>query len=163
VNPHLFAYCLDWHINQSRAFYDLLVDPLQSFADVELVEWDGRSGDPLGNWTKRVAAEPTIFCQRPPSPELFDIPGARLVWIPMWDNVAQNWSSDPWWGSLPKNLRVVAFSDWVARKSEAAGLPTLRLRYYENPAEFDIVKWENLLESYRLVWPRFLTKTLLRA
>lgn len=140
---HIIAYCLDWHIDQSKAFDELLVEPLKSFADIKLVAWDGKSSDPLGNWERRVLTEPVIFCQRPPSPELLKIRGARLVWIPMWDNVAQNWSSKEWWRSLPKNLRVVSFSDQVACLSEAAGLPTLRLRYYKNPAEFDVVNWEH--------------------
>ena len=133
---------MDWHIHYSRAFHELLVEPLAPFADVELVAWDGRSRDPLGNCGEHALNEPIIFCQRPPSLELLEIPGARLVWIPMWDNVAQNWSSKEWWASLPKNLRVVAFSSAVERYAREAGLPTLSLRYHKNPVEFSAARWD---------------------
>ena len=43
MKPHTIAYCLDWHIGQSRAFEELLVEPLKPFVDVELVAWDGKS------------------------------------------------------------------------------------------------------------------------
>ena len=141
--PHIVAYCLDWHIGQSKAFDELLVEPLKSFADIKLVAWDGQSKVPVQDLERLEFRDPLIFCQRPPSPALLKIPDAKLVWIPMWDNVALNWSSDEWWASLPKNLRVVSFSDQVACLSEAAGLPTLRLCYYKNPAEFDAVKWDH--------------------
>jgi hypothetical protein len=143
VIPHIIAYCLDWHINHSKAFNELLVDPLKSFVNVELIAWDGVSGDPLGDWKQRVRNQPVIFCQRPPAPELLEIPDAFLVWVPMWDNVALNWSSDEWWASLPKNLRVVAFSDGIEQKAKAAGLPTLRLHYHKDPLEFEAISWDN--------------------
>lgn len=142
MKPKLTGYCLDWHINSSMAFYELLVDPLKPYADIKLVAWDGKNSDPPGGWKKRAQTIPAIFCQRPPPTELLETAGARLVWLPMWDNVALNWSSDQWWESLPKTLRVVAFSEAVARKARAAGLPTLRLRFSKDPENFDPVKWD---------------------
>jgi hypothetical protein len=137
------AYCLDWHIVQSRAFYELLVEPLKPFADIELTAWDGKNNTPLHHLESIDFKEPVVFCQRPPSPEILSAPGAKLVWIPMWDNVAVNWASDDWWVSLPKNLRVVALSEKVAQKAEKAGLPTLNLRYHKDPSLFDEVNWSN--------------------
>ncbi len=137
------AYCLDWHISQSRAFEELLVEPLKSFVDIELVAWDGQSNIPMRHLELEAFRKPVIFCQRPPAPDLLKISDAKLVWIPMWDNVALNWSSDEWWASLPKKLRVIAFSEGVAQKARAAGLPTLSLRHYKNPLKFDVVNWKN--------------------
>jgi glycosyltransferase involved in cell wall biosynthesis len=137
------AYCLDWHISQSRAFYELLVEPLKPFVDIALTAWNGKDDTPLKHLEGTAYQHPVIFCQRPPTPEVWNNPHAKLVWIPMWDNVAVSWASDDWWASLPKNLRVVAFSEKVAQKAQKAKLPTLTLRYHKNPAEFDQVAWQN--------------------
>jgi glycosyltransferase involved in cell wall biosynthesis len=137
------AYCLDWHIIQSRAFYELLVEPLKSFANIELTAWDGRNNAPLQHLKSTAFKEPVVFCQRPPTSEILSAPGAKLIWIPMWDNVAVNWVSDEWWASLPKSLRVVALSEKVAQKAGKAGLPTLSLRYHKDPSLFDEVSWRN--------------------
>jgi hypothetical protein len=139
--PRVIAYCLDWHISQSRAFEELLVEPLKPFVDVELTAWDGRSNIPSSH--PESFDQPLVFCQRPPAAELLKNPDAKLVWIPMWDNVVSNWSSEEWWASLPKSLRIIAFSDGVVEKARDAGLPTLSLRYYKNPLKFDRVNWES--------------------
>lgn len=140
---HIPAYCLDWHIVQSRAFYELLVQPLESFADIELTAWDGKNNAPIRHLESTAFKEPVVFCQRPPTAEILSAPGAKLVWIPMWDNVAVNWASDDWWASLPKTLRVVALSEKVAHKAQKAGLPTLSLRYHKDPSMFDEVNWSH--------------------
>jgi hypothetical protein len=143
VTAPIIAYCLDWHMGQSRAFEELLVEPLKPFVDIMLTAWDGQSSIPLDDSENPALNRPLIFCQRPPTPDLLKDPEARLVWIPMWDNVALNWSSDEWWASLPKSLRIIALSDGVARMAGDAGLPTLNLRYHQNPLKFDPVNWKN--------------------
>ncbi len=137
--PKLTAYCLDWHTsNKSDAFLDLLVRPLAPYANIDLAAWDGRiTSLPLAhdNWQ-----DIHIFCQLPPPVELLQDPHARLVWIPMWDS-AQGYDQ-AWWNALPKTLRIVAFSDTVARRAEAAQLPTLRLRYFLDPATMAPAQWD---------------------
>lgn len=158
----LTAYCLEWHITQSQAFYELLVEPLTPFVRIALTAWDGVSHAPLKH-LERVVGEPVIFCQRPPSPDVLRKPDARLIWIPMWDNVVSLWSSQEWWNALPKTLRIVAFSDGVERKARMAGLPVLRLHYYKDPSNFQTASFKNGLILYYwnrvgLFGPQFIRK-----
>jgi len=39
------AFCLDWHIDRSPAFKDLLVYPLKDKCKIELDPWDGEELD----------------------------------------------------------------------------------------------------------------------
>lgn len=157
------AYCLDWHINQSKAFHELLVEPLKPYADIRLTAWDGKDDSPLKQLKHTGLEGPVIFCQRPPSTEIMNVSQAKLIWIPMWDNVAINWSSDEWWATLPKTLRIVAFSEKVAQKAENAGLPTLKLRYHKDPSKFEAADWSHGLVLFYwnrtgLFGPQFIKK-----
>jgi len=132
---NITAYCLDWHIRKSDAFRDMLVELLSPYAKINLVAWDG------ANINKKPDPKiPLIFCMLPPPKELYrsDQP---MVWLPMWDQ-AQGYSQE-WWDELPKNLRIVAFSDVIYRKARAAGLPTLKFTYFKNPSLFSKVSWDN--------------------
>src|SRR5581483_2892831 len=70
---------------------------------------------------------------------LLDDPRRRIVWLPMWDHAAR--FEQAWWDALPKTLRIVAFSEPVARRAARAGLPVLRLRYFVDPAQRAPVSW----------------------
>lgn len=160
------AYCLEWHMNKSAAFKDMLVDPLRPYVDVQLEAWDGKSEIEEIQGT-RSGITPLIFCQLPPPVRLLQNRHARLVWLPMWDH-ARGYSQE-WWDALPKSLRVVAFSDVVAQKARAGGLPTLCLRYFRNPGTFEPARWDNgriLMYWNRtgMIGPRFLKElcTVLR-
>lgn len=150
------GYCLEWHLNYSGAFHQLLVNPLLDYADVQLQAWDGVS------WSsKRLDNSPLVFCQLPPPPELLADPQVRSVWLPMWDH-ARGYSQK-WWNALPKSLRIVAFSGAVAHRARAAGLPTLRLRYFKDPNAFEPARWDSgrvLLYWNRtgMIGPQFLEK-----
>jgi hypothetical protein len=155
--PHLVAYCLSWHLAESDAFQEILVRPLRPFLDVELVAWDGVDIPHLPE-----PATPLVFCQLPPPSELLADERRRLVWIPMWDHAARY--DRTWWESLPPTLRVVAFSGAVAERSRAAGLPTLALRFYMDPAAHAPARWEEgpvvfYWNRTGLVDPGFLART----
>jgi len=155
------GYCLEWQtITHGGSAHDLIVEPLMQYVDVQLKGWDGVSwpGD-AGN--VQHSGFPIIFSHLPPPPELLENSRARLVWLPMWDH-ARGYSQE-WWDALPKSLRVVAFSNAVAQKARAAGLPTLRLRYFENPGTFEPARWNNdrvLMYWNRtgMIGPRFVKK-----
>jgi hypothetical protein len=135
--PTVTAYCFAWHVTTSPAFRHLLAEPLAPFLDVEFVATSDLMKDtdePLPT------TQPVIFCQRHPFPAWLADDRARIVWIPMWDN--ERGLSQSWWDALPKNLRIVAFSDAVAERAQAAGLPTLHLRYAQDPAAFPAVDWQ---------------------
>ena len=130
----LVAYCLDWHRSASSAD-DILVDPLAGQADVELRPWDGET------LSERIPpGEPTVFYMLPPPPEAMRAAGARIVWIPMWDQARIY--DERWWANLPSSLRVVALSGPVFERASAAGLPTLNLRYFLDPADMPRTEWE---------------------
>jgi glycosyltransferase involved in cell wall biosynthesis len=57
----------------------------------------------------------------------------------MWDQ-AQGYTQE-WWNSLPKDLRIVAFSNAVYKKASTAGLPVLRLNYFKDPKCFKPASW----------------------
>jgi glycosyltransferase involved in cell wall biosynthesis len=149
----LSAYCLDWHVTASDAFRKLLVEPLAGEVDVVLRPWDGESlADPMPD-------RPTIFCQLPPPASVLQQPTGQAVWVPMWDHAARLGRN--WWESLPSWLRVVAFSSGVEGLARAAGLRTLRLRYFVAPSELVPARWDDgPVVSYwnrtGLVGPRFL-------
>lgn len=147
MRPTLTAYCYKWHITTSPAFRQLLAEPLAPFLDVEFVAPPDLTNDtdaPLP------ATQPVIFCQRPPFPRWLADEHARIVWIPMWD-LAQEYPQ-PWWNALPKTLRIVALSNAVAERAQMAGLPTLHLRYAQNPAAFATVDWQ--AERILMYWNR---------
>ena len=131
----LIAFGLDWHLTGSRAFDALLVEPLAPAARIDLRSWDGDllpEPVPIGR--------PTIFCMLPPPEDAMRTPGARIVWIPMWDH-ARIYSQE-WWNRLSPDLRIVAFSGPVQRRAEAAGLQTLDLRYFMDPSQLPRAAWE---------------------
>lgn len=134
--PKLKAFCLDWHIRQSAAFRDLLVDPLEPYCDIELVAWDGESLP----FESLDFSSPLIFCQLPPPWSLLDDDRTRIVWIPMWDQ-ARGYDRS-WWEAIPKAVRVVSFSEQIRVRAEAAGLSALRLRYFVDPITFSPVSWD---------------------
>ena len=129
------AYCLEWHINQSGAFRYVLVDALRNFADIQLQPWNGRTLP-----RQKATTAPQVFCQLPPPPELLSDPQANLVWLPMWDH-AKGYSK-AWWAALPKSLRIVAFSEVVANQARSAGLTTMHIQYFQDPAQFQPVNWD---------------------
>jgi hypothetical protein len=133
--PKLTAFCLDWHIDRSPAFRDLLLRPLEPFCDIELVAWDGSTVPDVG----LEPSSPTIFCQLPPPPSLLNDERRRLVWIPMWDQ-ARGYDKS-WWAAIPKSLRVVSFSTQIQLRTNAAGLTSLPLRYFKDPGSFSPVSW----------------------
>jgi len=130
----LRAYCLPWHAHSSPAFNDILVAPLRPWVDLELTVWSKSAPVDF--------AEPLVFCQVQPPPEILAEPRARIVWLPMWDD-ARHYSPG-WWRTLPRDrVRVAAFARPVAQAAARAGLPMLPLRFHKNPAEFPEANWRN--------------------
>jgi glycosyltransferase involved in cell wall biosynthesis len=79
----------------------------------------------------------------------------------MWDDVA--YRPAEWWSQFPRTLKVVAFSDGVADAAERVGIPTLRLRYYPDPASQTATAWDNgrvlfYWNRKGLAGPRFLER-----
>lgn len=155
----IVAYCLDWHLTNSGAFHELFVLPLEAYAEVTLVAWDGST---LPQAPRSDDFLPTVFCQLAPPRNFFKrVDPARVVWIPMWDNVHENEQS--WWEALPRQLRIVGFSQAVVARAKRAGLPVLPLKFFANPHEYAPVGWSDgttLLYWNRvgLVGPDFLRK-----
>jgi len=137
-SKHIKAYVLDWHISNSLAFVDFLLDPLRSYYSIEFEEWDGTSLP--SRFSEDSAANGTcVFCQLPPPPSAFEVPGVKIIWAPMWDQ-AQGYSQK-WWQVLPKSVRVLAFSEAVATRAERAGLELLRLKYFKDPSLLRPARW----------------------
>jgi glycosyltransferase involved in cell wall biosynthesis len=126
------VYGLDWHLGQSPAQNDLLIEPLQPYVQFEQHSWDGWK---LDLPEEKIRKSPIIFFFFSPPPNILANPHARLVWIPMWDDVRRR--SQGWWQKLPKNLRIVAFSGEVRKRAESAGLQTLSIKYFKDPAKFE--------------------------
>lgn len=144
----IHAFGLEWHVSgRSTAFHKLLLEPLRSYARLTF-----QTSKPFPG------AETLIFCQVIPPADLprYD----NVIWIPMWDAVRT--FSQTWWEALPKALRIVAFSEQVAACAERAGLRCLRLKYYENPANYPPVGWDDRVLYYwnrqGLVSPQLLVR-----
>ena len=151
----LRAYCMDWHLKNSDAFRYLLTEALKSRLDITLAD--------VKEWKETDSKQPVIFCQVMPPDKLLSNPDAKVVWLPMWDNVHQY--SQAWWDSLPKHLRVVCFSRAVYAKANRAGLCSLSLTYFKNPSEVEQVEWTTRRLFYwnrvGLARPEFLHKLCL--
>lgn len=128
------AYCLDWHVKNSAAFRDLLVEPLANHLDIRLVPWDGEKIEK--NYPPHL---PLIFCMLPPPLSLVNDNKRKVLWVPMWDQ-AQGYD-DKWWGSLPKNVHIIAFSEIIYKKALRAKLSALHLRYFKSPGELQPAPW----------------------
>lgn len=132
------AYMLDWHLNLSPAFHEIFINLIKGHAEVREVVWDGRSV--LPEWQKASADDVFVFCQkRPPAHVFANQPKARVVWIPMWNNVQLMAASD--WASIPKSIRILAYSPLISARSVAAGLETLLVRYAPDPGRFPAASW----------------------
>ncbi len=153
------AYCLDWHVNNSAAFHELFVLPLKQYAEVTLVAWDGSN---LPHAPQSDVHLPTVFCQIAPPSDVFERVGAaRVVWIPMWDNIREY--DQAWWDALPRQLRVVGFSRAVVARAKRAGLPVLPLTFFADPREYAPAIWSDRIKllywnRVGLVGPDFLRK-----
>jgi glycosyltransferase involved in cell wall biosynthesis len=136
----------------------MLVEPVSEHVEVALVAWDGQSPLPpaVGD-----AGTPLVFCQLPPPASVFERAGARVVWLPMFDQ-ADGYGTD-WWNGLDKRLRVVSFSRALTRRAQAVGLKVLPLQLFKNPRDFAPANWsEGLVGFYwnrtGLASPRFLER-----
>lgn len=131
--PTLKAFCLPWHVVRSPAFVDMLVEPLRAFAKIELTAWE--PGTPVD------FDQPLVFCQIPPPPEILAEPRAKIIWLPMWDDARHY--SPRWWATLPPGrVRIAAYAAPVHREAVRAGLPTLRVNFYKDPAERPAARWD---------------------
>jgi hypothetical protein len=146
------VYIQEWHSNNSSAFDDLVITPLQSSVSIERLVWTPEENAP---------SHTAVFCQVvPPDLWLKQIPD-KLVWLPMWDAIRDK--PQAWWNQLPKHLRIVAFSRAVGEKARRARLPVLELQYFKNPADFVPASFDNGRTLYYwnrrgLVSPTFLSK-----
>jgi hypothetical protein len=119
----LTAYCMDWHLKASDSSLKIFVEPLAPELEIEQRAWDGTTvPDPLP------ADRPTVFYMLPPPADFT----GDAVWVPMWDQARG--FDQAWWDAVPDQVRVVALSDEVERRARAAGLTTLRLQYFLDPA-----------------------------
>ncbi|PTN31404.1 glycosyltransferase [Desulfonatronum sp. SC1] len=146
------AFCMPWHTDVSNAFQEILAEPLRGMLDIALTPWDQNPQTPL-DVLDRDPGRPLIFCQLPPPPELLCRDKARIVWLPMWDNVAR-WPETFWAGLArsPACPRIVAFSRPVEQLARRFGLPTLRLRFYFDPSRFEPVRRDS--ERTIIYWNR---------
>lgn len=138
----LITFCPEWHLPKGSSFYKLIVDPLANHIDVEVrgLAWEDPDFGP-DDLRKATGGAPALFHMVPPSPRLLESNiDQPMSWAPMWDHVYK--FTQEKWESFPKSLRIIAFSSTLADRTEAAGLPTLRLRYHENPAAFQETTWD---------------------
>ena len=155
----LMVFCLEWHIQKSTAFVELLA-PIKPHVKIKMIAWDGINF-PMTTAEMEKLALPIVFCQLPPTDQCLKDYAEKLVWIPMWDH-AKGYS-DLWWQSLPRSLRVIAFSRSIAEKANNAGLRCLQLKYYLDPQKFSPVSWNGERTLYYwnrvgMVGPGFLKK-----
>jgi FkbM family methyltransferase len=132
------AYLLDWHRSLSPAFHEIFINHLQGHAEVREVAWDGKSIMP--EWLEPGPEDVFAFCQkRPPAQVFASRPDAKVIWLPMWNNVQRMTASD--WASIPKTIRILAYTPLISERSIAAGLPTLLVRYAPDPGRFPETVW----------------------
>jgi hypothetical protein len=151
------GFCLEWHKKFSPAFNEFLVKPLSELIKIKLTPWDGNKI--LG---KPILKEPTIFCQNPPPANWLNEEEARIVWVPMWDDFSTIPQS--YLNKMPKkNIRVLAYSQYVYQRSMDAGLNSLLVKYFINPNLLPIKEFnrDRILFYWNrrgLIGPEFIAK-----
>lgn len=131
------VFCLDWHISQSPAMKELLIKPLTPYIDFKQIGWAGTT---LPNFQfEWLRSRPIVFFQLPPPENIFGARDARIIWIPMWDQ-ARGYNKK-WWDHLPKNLKVISFSNEISCRARAVGLKTLDLKFAKPPNECEQADW----------------------
>jgi len=134
------VFCLNWHYqNKSDSVHRALVNPLKPYLHLELVGEYTRS---TSHFRKQamLSDTPVIFFQIIPPAEILLDNLVDVVWIPMWDSMVN--FSQKWWDTLPKSLRIVAYSDVVSKMATQAGLRCLIVRYFPNPDQFEVANHE---------------------
>lgn len=137
----LIVYLHEWHHTRSRAFHDLLIDPLTPHIDLETRVWMPDVAPPPILPDERVA-----FCQWLPPMSWLQEHASSVIWLPMWDN-QRVWRQRNW-DALPKSLRIVAFSEAAAIHTRQAGLRTLRLQFFQDPALFPAASFKRRVLLY---------------
>ena len=135
MRTKIVVYLSEWHLN-SPAFQFAVIDPLSPYMNIEVRTFDSQKL--LTGFDETL---PAVFCMCLPPRGLLKKANTKLVWIPMWDWVFDFGQS--WWNLLPKSLRIVAFSQSVARHAQAAGLEVLSLRYFMDPEKFELANWNS--------------------
>lgn len=131
---HIEAFALPFHLEKSKSHEILVTRPLAPFLSFTFRAWEGTYLPYNPN-----KKEPLLFFQYPPPTKLLENNNNRLVWIPMWDHI-RNYSQK-WWSSLPKTLKIVAFSKAVKQKADTIGLENLQLNYYVDPQTIKKATW----------------------
>ncbi len=137
--PKLKAFALSYHLDKSKSHEVLVKEPLSKYCQILFESSDDRNTKPK-YINKSFLSRPIIFHQRPPPSEFLEQENLKLVWIPMWDHIKDYPNS--WWNSLPKNLRIIAFSEKVYEKATKFNIPSLRVKYYLNPHITQKASWD---------------------
>lgn len=125
----IYAFCLPWHLTESDAFHEIFLNPLRPFVKIEPVAWDGKS------WDKRMDHDrPMIFLQWPPHPRLLES-DARIIWVPMWDQVSRRLPMQ-WWRNLRKKIKIISFCNVITQRAKSLNLQVIETKYYPDPANF---------------------------
>ena len=124
MKTKVYGFALPFHLQKSRSHETLVINPLSKWCKFSFTAWDGTH---ISNIPPKGIL---VFFQYPPPLEIANNPNYKVLWIPMWDHIRKY--TDSFWAAIPKSVRVIAFSEIVAKQSRANNLPTLRLQYYPN-------------------------------
>ena len=128
------AYCLDWHLNVSRSFHKIFINPLKNLkVYIDVKSWDGNRNISIK------LNDPIIFFQLPPTPKIINSTKQNVIWVPMWDQAVRY--TQNWWDNLPQKIKIISFSKQIYKRAKLAGLRVLNVKYYPNPAKFPSVDW----------------------
>lgn len=144
MKTKIFGFALPFHLQKSKSHETLVVEPLSRWCTFSFSAWDGTTLSDIPS--KGIL----LFFQYPPPDYITNNPRYKIVWIPMWDHIKKY--TDSFWRTIPKTVRVVAFSDAVAKISRAANLPTLRLQFYPDTKDMPKVVWDR--EKILFYWNR---------
>jgi hypothetical protein len=157
ARPTLTTILFHWHANKrSEAAEDVFFGPLAPYFEFAQRSIDWYEPVPAA-WLSN--ANPLVFFYTQPPFDLLRKSGRPVTWIPMWD--ALRFKPRSFWTDIPRNVRIVAFSEAVAQRARAAGLETLRVQYFRDPAALPCAVWAGERVAYYwnrrgLVSPRFL-------
>ena len=129
----------------SPAFKRVWVDPLRGRIQVRMLEHG------CVDWHDVARRQPLVFFDRAPSQEALAVPGARVVWVPMWDG--HTLRPQRWWNRWAQyDIKFVAYSRQVARRARRAGIRVFEIQYFDDPAELPAVPWDG--ERNAFYWNR---------
>ena len=127
------------------------IELLQKQATTEII-WDDRWKGGKGTSAQELLSYDRVFVWQVEylAQQLAQIDASKLIFIPMWDGVA-NLSHQKWWSGLGQT-RILSFAWILHERLRHWGMNSYHAQFFPNPSNFQVVEDFSTLRGY--LWQR---------